>query len=130
MCLNTFGANGKWRSRCDRACRICSVSITSTTSTSHTTTSTTYPLTVGECSRMLVIKFGEGSAAKMATMEKWYLVELMTLRYTAGENQGCEELFTADCTKSAIIREKTCLGGQPLQVSESCVSDKKCGASA
>lgn len=63
-------------------------------------------------------------------MESWYLVELMTLQYTAGENQGCEERFIADCTKSAVIREKTCQGGEPSQVSESCVSEKKCGASA
>lgn len=63
-------------------------------------------------------------------MERWYLVELMTVQYTAGENQGCEERFTADCTKGAIIKEKACSGGTPPQVEESCVSEKKCGASA
>jgi len=77
-----------------------------------------------------VIKFGEGSPVQIATMESWYLVELATLQYTAGENQGCEERFTADCTKSAVIREKTCPGGELTQVSETCVSEKKCGASA
>lgn len=50
--------------------------------------------------------------------------KLLSVRFSAGEYQGCHELYTADCTKGAIVMERNC--PEAVQVADLCLSGETC----